>query len=240
VVPTIHYQMGGIPANFNGQVVATHDGQNKVVNGLYAIGECAAVSVHGANRLGTNSLLDLVVFGRAAGNHIVASHPERQHAHQPIPESSIDWSLDRVNKLESRTSGEKVQDVGNAIRVSMQHHCGVFRTMKLLNEGVEQIEELAKRVENIAYQDKSKVFNTARVEALELTNMIEVARATTKSAANRKESRGAQALSDYPERDDVNWLKHTLWYSEGSRLDYKPVQLKPLTVETFPPKARTF
>nr|WP_246600771.1 succinate dehydrogenase flavoprotein subunit [Candidimonas humi] len=240
VVPTIHYQMGGIPANYNGQVVTTKDGQTKVVNGLYAIGECAAVSVHGANRLGTNSLLDLVVFGRAAGNHIVASHPERQHSHQPIPESSIDYSLDRVNKLESRTSGEKVQDVGNAIRVSMQHHCGVFRTMKLLNEGVDQIEELAKRVDNIAYQDKSKVFNTARVEALELTNMIEVARATTKSAANRKESRGAQALSDYPERDDVNWLKHTLWYSEGSRLDYKPVQLKPLTVETFPPKARTF
>lgn len=240
VVPTIHYQMGGIPANFNGQVVTTHDGQSKAVKGLYAIGECAAVSVHGANRLGTNSLLDLVVFGRAAGNHIVASHPERQHAHQPIPESAIDYSLDRVNKLESRTSGEKVQDVANAIRVSMQHHCGVFRTSKLLDEGVEQIEELAQQVANVAYQDKSKVFNTARVEALELTNMIEVARATTKSAANRKESRGAQALSDYPERDDVNWLKHTLWYSEGSRLDYKPVQLKPLTVETFPPKARTF
>ncbi|OWT56090.1 succinate dehydrogenase flavoprotein subunit [Candidimonas nitroreducens] len=240
VVPTIHYQMGGIPANYNGQVVTTQDGQTKIVKGLYAIGECAAVSVHGANRLGTNSLLDLVVFGRAAGNHIVASHPERQHSHQPIPESSIDYSVDRVNKLENRTSGEKVQDVANAIRNSMQHHCGVFRTMKLLNEGVEQIEELSKRVDNIAFQDKSKVFNTARVEALELTNMIEVARATTKSAANRKESRGAQALSDYPERDDVNWLKHTLWYSEGSRLDYKPVQLKPLTVETFPPKARTF
>ncbi|GAB2887922.1 succinate dehydrogenase flavoprotein subunit [Paralcaligenes sp. KSB-10] len=240
VVPTIHYQMGGIPANYTGQVVSTYNGENKVVNGLYAIGECAAVSVHGANRLGTNSLLDLVVFGRAAGNHIVDSHPERQHAHQPIPQSAIDYSVDRVNKLETRNSGEKVADVANAIRFSMQHHCGVFRTLDLLNEGVTQIEDLAQQVANISFKDKSKVFNTARVEALELTNMIEVARATTKSAANRTESRGAHALSNHPERDDVNWLRHTLWYSEGSRLDYKPVQLTPLTVDSFPPKSRTF
>ncbi|MEO6984806.1 MAG: FAD-binding protein, partial [Paralcaligenes sp.] len=240
VVPTIHYQMGGIPANLYGQVVTTQKNENKVVNGLYAIGECAAVSVHGANRLGTNSLLDLVVFGRAAGNHIVSSHPERKHAHQPIPESAIDYSVDRVNKLENCKSGEKVAEVSNAIRVSMQHHCGVFRSLDLLNEGVEQIESIAKRVNNISFADKSKVFNTARVEALELTNMIEVALATTKSAANRFESRGAHSLSDYPERDDVNWLRHTLWYSEGRRLDFKPVRLTPLTVGSFPPKARTF
>ena len=240
VVPTIHYQMGGIPANVQGQVLNYANGQTKVVNGLYAIGECAAVSVHGANRLGTNSLLDLVVFGRAAGNHIVASHPERQHMHQPIPQSSIDYSLDRVEALENRKSDETVADVGNAIRVSMQHHCGVFRSQDLLNEGVEQIENLAKRVENVSFKDKSKVFNTARCEALELTNMIEVALATTKSAANRHESRGAHSLKEFPERDDKDWLRHTLWFSEGRRLDYKPVELKPLSVDSFPPKARTF
>lgn len=240
VVPTIHYQMGGIPANYHGQVLERANGENKIVNGLYAIGECAAVSVHGANRLGTNSLLDLIVFGRATGNHIVDSHPERQHAHQPLPKEAVDRSLARVDELESRTSGEKTQDVANAIRMSMQRHCGVFRTLELLNEGVGQIEDLAQTAQHIYFKDKSKVFNTARVEALELANMTEVARATIKSAANRTESRGAHALNDHPERDDVNWLKHTLWYSEGSRLDYKPVQMKPLTVESFPPKARTF
>ncbi|MFY1954514.1 succinate dehydrogenase flavoprotein subunit [Achromobacter xylosoxidans] len=240
VVPTIHYQMGGIPANYHGQVLTRENGENKIVNGLYAIGECAAVSVHGANRLGTNSLLDLIVFGRATGNHIVNSHPECQHAHQPVPQQAVEFSMDRINKLESRTSGEKTQDIGNAIRFSMQRHCGVFRTLDLLNEGVTQIEDLAKQADNIYFKDKSKVFNTARVEALELANMTEVARATIKSAANRTESRGAHALDDHPTRDDENWLKHTLWYSEGSRLDYKPVQMKPLTVESFPPKARTF
>ncbi|CAB3674345.1 succinate dehydrogenase flavoprotein subunit [Achromobacter pestifer] len=240
VVPTIHYQMGGIPANYHGQVLSRVNGENQVVNGLYAIGECAAVSVHGANRLGTNSLLDLIVFGRATGNHIVNSHPERQRAHQDLPQQAVEFSLDRVNKLESRTSGEKTQDIGNAIRFSMQRHCGVFRTLELLNEGVTQIEDIAKQADNIYFKDKSKVFNTARVEALELANMTEVARATIKSAAARTESRGAHALDDHPTRDDENWLKHTLWYSEGSRLDYKPVQMKPLTVDSFPPKARTF
>jgi succinate dehydrogenase / fumarate reductase flavoprotein subunit len=240
VVPTIHYQMGGIPTNIHGQVVLSQNGENKIVNGLYAIGECAATSVHGANRLGTNSLLDLIVFGRSAGNHIVQTHPERQHSHQNVPESSIESSLDRVNALENRTSGEKTQDVGNGIRASMQYHCGVFRTLELLNKGVESIEGLAEQVKHVHFKDKSKVFNTARVEALELENMIEVARATIKSAANRTESRGAHALNDHPERDDENWLRHTLWYSEGGRLDYKPVQMKPLTVDSFPPKARTF
>jgi succinate dehydrogenase / fumarate reductase flavoprotein subunit len=240
VVPTIHYQMGGIPANYHGQVLERINGENKIVNGLYAVGECAAVSVHGANRLGTNSLLDLIVFGRATGNHIVESHPERQHSHQPVPKEAVDFSMGRLDALESRTSGEKTQDVANAIRVSMQAHCGVFRTLNLLNEGVTQIEDLAKQANHIYYKDKSKVFNMARIEALEVANMTEVARATINSAANRTESRGAHALDDHPERDDENWLKHTLWYSEGSRLEYKPVQMKPLTVDSFPPKARTF
>ena len=240
VVPTIHYQMGGVPANFHGQVVTWENGESKIVNGLYAIGECSAVSVHGANRLGTNSLLDLIVFGRAAGNHIVDSHPERQREHKPLPQAAVDFSINRVNALEARTTGEKTQVVGNEIRNAMQQHCGVFRTIESLVQGEAKIDALTAKVANIAYQDKSKVFNTARVEALELENMIEVARATIHSAAARRESRGAHALDDHPTRDDDNWLKHTLWYSADNRLDYKPVQLQPLTVESFPPKSRTF
>lgn len=240
VVPTIHYQMGGIPANYHGQVLEWKNGEEKIVNGLYAIGECAAVSVHGANRLGTNSLLDLVVFGRAAGNHIVNEHVETQKAHQELPVECVERSLARVDALETRASGEKVQEVGNAIRVSMQNHCGVFRTKALLKEGVGQIDQLAEQAKNIYFKDKSKVFNMARQEALEIENMIEVARATIKSAANRDESRGAHALNDFPERDDVDWLKHTLWHSSDGHLEYKPVHMKPLTVDTFPPKPRTF
>ncbi len=240
VVPTAHYQMGGIPANYNGQVVVPKDGNPEtVVGGLYAIGECACTSVHGANRLGTNSLLDLLVFGRAAGNHIVASKL-RERSHKPLPANAGDAALARLAKLDASTSGENTQQVCADIRRAIQSHCGVFRTTALLEEGVQQIDRIARRVESLHIADKSRVFNTARVEALELHNLIEVARATVVSAAARKESRGAHALQDHPERDDVNWLKHTLWYSDGNRLDYKPVHMKPLTVDSFQPKARTF
>ncbi|MFA5662551.1 succinate dehydrogenase flavoprotein subunit [Castellaniella sp.] len=240
VVPTIHYQMGGIPANYHGQVLTRVNGEEQIVKGLYAIGECAATSVHGANRLGTNSLLDIVVFGRSAGNFIVNQHPERQHEHEPLPDTDIEASLDRVNRLEARTSGERTQDVIHKMQVAMQGHCGVFRTLDVLKEGEKVIADMVSEVDSVYYADKSKVFNTARIEALELTNMIEVARATTRSAANRLESRGAHALDDYPERDDENWLRHTLWFSPDDRLDYAPVRMKPLTVDTIAPKPRTF
>ncbi|MCH7862751.1 MAG: succinate dehydrogenase flavoprotein subunit [Proteobacteria bacterium] len=227
VVPTIHYQMGGIPTNIHGQVVGTSRGHKDPVNGFYAVGECSCVSVHGANRLGTNSLLDLVVFGRAAGNHIV-EHVKNQKEHKPLPADAGEFSLARLAKLDKSSSGEYTQDVANDIRSTMQKHAGVFRTSELLKEGVDQMAGLKARVENIHLKDKSKVFNTARVEALELENLIEVARATMVSAEARKESRGAHAHSDYEHRDDENWLRHTLWYSDGDRLDYKPVQMKPV------------
>ncbi|MCC7059678.1 MAG: succinate dehydrogenase flavoprotein subunit, partial [Burkholderiaceae bacterium] len=176
VVPTIHYQMGGIPTNYHGQVVVPKNGNPaSVVGGLYAIGECACVSVHGANRLGTNSLLDLVVFGRAAGNHIVASKA-KEGSHKPLPRDAGDAALARLARLDGSTSGENTQDVANDIRRAMQSHCGVFRTQELLAEGVQVIGAMAERVGAVHLKDKSQVFNTARVEALELHNLIEVAR----------------------------------------------------------------
>ncbi|HTP73919.1 MAG TPA: succinate dehydrogenase flavoprotein subunit [Burkholderiaceae bacterium] len=251
VVPTIHYQMGGIPTNIHGQVVAPKNGNpNAVVGGLYAVGECSCVSVHGANRLGTNSLLDLLVFGRAAGDHIVRSLADAPKAHKELPADATDLPLARLARLEAATDGEYAQDVANDIRATMQHHAGVFRTRALLDEGVAKMVELRRRTEAIGLKDKSKVFNTARVEALEVENLIECAQATIVSAAARRECRGAHTVVDYERgaddplyplgRNDVEWMKHSLWYSKGSRLDYKPVQLKPLSVESIPPKVRTF
>ncbi|WP_440480608.1 succinate dehydrogenase flavoprotein subunit [Ramlibacter tataouinensis] len=250
VVPTIHYQMGGVPTNIHGQVVVQEGGvHNQVVNGLYAVGECSCVSVHGANRLGTNSLLDLLVFGRAAGDHIVESL-RHGRAHKPLPADAADRTLARLARLDAAKSGEYAQDVANDMRASMQKHAGVFRTQASMDEGVVRIAELRERVKAIALKDNSMVFNTARVEALEVENLIECAQATMVSAAARKECRGAHTVSDYERpaddpqaplgRDDANWMKHTLWHSASNSLSYKPVNLKPLTVESVPPKVRTF
>jgi succinate dehydrogenase / fumarate reductase flavoprotein subunit len=251
VVPTIHYQMGGIPTNIHGQVVAPplnnpSGDPNSVVHGLYAVGECSCVSVHGANRLGTNSLLDLLVFGRAAGLHII-DQAGKSKAHRPLPADAAEASLARLARLDASTDGEYAQDVANDIRNTMQTHAGVFRTQASMDEGVVKIAALAERVKGITLKDKSQVFNTARIEALEVENLIEAARATIVSAAARRESRGAHTVNDYgdtPEhplgRNDAQWMKHTLWYSDGDRLEYKPVKLQPLSVDSVPPKVRTF
>jgi succinate dehydrogenase / fumarate reductase flavoprotein subunit len=246
VVPTIHYQMGGIPTNIHGQVVTQNaDNKSEVVNGLYAVGECACVSVHGANRLGTNSLLDLLVFGRAAGNHIVEFN--KTTSHKSLPADAADATLARIARLDNATGGEYSQDVANDIRNIMQQHAGVFRTQASMNEGVTKIAAMRERVKTINLKDKSKIFNTARIEALEVENLIEAAQATIVSAAARHESRGAHSVNDYADspqhpngRNDAEWHKHTLWYSEGSRLAYKPVQMKPLTVDSVPLTVRSF
>ncbi|HET7060702.1 MAG TPA: succinate dehydrogenase flavoprotein subunit [Nitrosospira sp.] len=240
VVPTAHYMMGGIPTNYYGQVVAPYKtSPEEVVQGFYAAGECACVSVHGANRLGTNSLLDILVFGRAAANQIIEDLKKNSH-HKPLPANAGDKALARLMRLDSQKEGENVAQVGDAMRRTMQTHCGVFRFPDLLKEGVAMIEEIAERARNTVIGDKSRVFNTARVEALELDNLVEVAVATMVSAEARTESRGAHAREDFPFRDDNKWLKHTLYFAEDRRLDYKPVRLKPLTVESFPPKPRTY
>lgn len=249
VVPTIHYQMGGIPTNIHGQVVTWDGEKNNIVKGLYAVGECACVSVHGANRLGTNSLLDLLVFGKSAGKHIV-SFVRDFEGHLEVPADASDRTLARLNALENAQDGIYAQDIANDIRQTMQQHAGVFRTQKGMDEGVLKVNAIRERVGQLGLKDTSKVWNTARMEALEVHNLIEVAQATMTSAAARKECRGAHTVYDYEHpadhpdfplgRNDKEWMKHTLWDSATNSLTYKPVNLKPLTVDTVPPKVRTF
>lgn len=239
VVPTAHYMMGGIPTNLDGQVVLFDEKTGeKTVSGLYAVGECACVSVHGANRLGSNSLLDLVVFGKAAGDKMVQEIAQNK-AHKPLPANVADATLARIARLEN-THGENVSEVGATMRKTMQTHCGVFRFPELLSEGVGAMDAVAKRAQHITIKDKSQVFNTARIEALELDNLIEVAVATMRTAHARQESRGAHAREDFAERDDTHWLKHSLFFKQNNAITYKPVRLTPLTVESFEPKKRVY
>jgi succinate dehydrogenase flavoprotein subunit len=237
----VHYQMGGIPTNYMGQVVVP-EGNSKeaIVPGLFAVGECACVSVHGANRLGTNSLLDLVVFGKSSGEQMIKDIHAQPRPFRNLPKAAGDATRARLARLDSASSGERVVDVLNDLRRTMQAHCGVFRFPDDLLAGVQKIKIISDRAARVFIQDKSKVFNTARVEALELENLVETAMSTVVSAEARKESRGAHTREDFPERDDRNWMRHTLWYQEGNRLDYKPVHLKPLSVEPMEPKVRTY
>ena len=260
VIPTIHYMMGGIPTTINGQVIVPNlegpvdeEGlytEGKLVKGLYAIGECACVSVHGANRLGTNSLLDLVVFGRAAGKHIIDNFSSSDHDYHPMNPRVLDFTMSRLNKLQESTEGYNAQDVADEIRATMQKHASVFRTQALMDEGVEKLLALEEKVNNIHLADKSQVFNTARIEALEVANLYEVAKATMLSASKRHECRGAHTVLDYerPEddpvapngRNDNEWMKHTIWYSEGNKIIYKPVRKVPLSVDYVEPKVPVY
>lgn len=243
VVPTCHYQMGGIPTNYRGEVVV----EDKVVEGFYAAGECACASVHGANRLGTNSLLDLLVFGKSAGTTMIEYIRQQPKELPELATADVERSVARVARLDQATSGVEVDAARSAMQRTMQAHCGVFRFKDMLAQGVGKIMEVEEMVKKTFIHDKSKVWNTARTEALELENLIEVAKATMVSANARTESRGAHVRDDAPDtaetpngRDDVNWLKHTLWHRDGNRLTYKPVTMKPLTVDTIALKTRSY
>ncbi|MDH5546777.1 MAG: succinate dehydrogenase flavoprotein subunit [Gammaproteobacteria bacterium] len=239
IYPTAHYTMGGIPTNRYGQVVVPYKTGEEEIPGLYAAGECACVSVHGANRLGGNSLLDIIVFGRAAGNHIL-EFLKKERRHRPLNMESVDKAVARLTRWDQKGDGESVDSLRNDLQTEMEKHCGVFRTREILEEGVDKIRAVKARLPDVRLKDHSKVFNTARIEALELENLVEVALATVHSAAVREESRGAHSRVDFPDRDDKNWLKHTLYFMENERIDFKPVNLKPLSVDSFPPKERVY
>jgi succinate dehydrogenase / fumarate reductase flavoprotein subunit len=240
VFPTAHYTMGGIPTNRYGQVVTPMGNTpEEAIPGLYAVGECACVSVHGANRLGGNSLLDIVVFGRAAGNHMIDFLKENRY-HRGMDQASIDKAMARLQRWDRSGDGESIPDLKREMQQVMEEYCGVFRTEEVLKEGVEKIHALRARLDNAVLKDHSKIFNTARIEALELENLMDIALATVHSALERKESRGAHSRIDYPERDDAHWMKHSLYFKEGDQIEYKPVRTKPITVEPFPPKPRVY
>ena len=242
VVPTCHYMMGGIPTNVNGQALkfsGGHEGEDQFVNGLFAVGEVACVSVHGANRLGGNSLLDLVVFGRAAGLHIEEALRQGMTQYEPS-EEDLERALSRVNRWNESKDGESVSSLRKELQSTMQNHFGVFRKGDLMEEGVQKLAKLRERIANAHLEDKSQSFNTARVEALELDNLLEVAEATALAASGRTESRGAHSRYDFPDRDDENWLCHSVFDPKSKKLGKRDVNFKPKTVDTFQPKIRTY
>ena len=245
VLPTVHYNMGGIPANYKGEVVTLRDGDPEaVVPGLMAVGEAACVSVHGANRLGSNSLLDLVVFGRAAAHHIEATMRPGER-HRSLAADAGQESVDRLDRLRNANGSRPTAEIRLEMQKIMQAHAAVFRTGETLDEGVELLRQSFASFADVSVADRSLVWNTDLIETMELENLLLNAMATIESAANRRESRGAHAREDYPDRDDENWMKHTLAWIDGSgksSFDYRPVHEETLTdeVEKIPPKARTY
>ena len=240
VVPTCHYMMGGLPTNVHAQVLTVdHHGHDQVVEGLYAAGECACVSVHGANRLGGNSLLDLVVFGRSAGLHVEQSLQKDLPLHSVSPDD-LEAGLTRLNRWNNTDKGESVVEIRQAMQKSMQNDFGVFRTENYMQEGLAKLTELRERLQHAALTDRSQVFNTARVEALELDNLMQVAYASAVSALTRQESRGAHSREDYPKRDDKNWLKHLLYFSKDAQVVFRAVNMKPETMAPMELKERTY
>jgi succinate dehydrogenase / fumarate reductase flavoprotein subunit len=244
VTPTVHYNMGGIPTNYHGEVVTLADGNpDTVVPGLFAVGEAACVSVHGANRLGSNSLIDLVVFGRATA-HRVAEIIKPGTAVPPAPKAADDMALTRLDYFRHAKGGSPTAEIRGIMQRTMQSNCAVFRTDEVLQEGVQKIDAVYQRMADISVTDRGLVFNTDLIETLELDNMVPQAVVTMHSAANRHESRGAHMHEDYPERHDGEWMKHTIgWFRDGGvRIDYRPVHSYTLTnaVEYIKPKARVY
>ena len=246
VLPTVHYNMGGVPTNYKGEVVTLRDGDpDAIVPGLMAIGEAACVSVHGANRLGSNSLLDLVVFGRAAGLRAKELVAEQGDNHRPLPADSADFALERLDRLRNANGSKPTADVRAEMQDVMQNYAAVFRTGETLETGCKKLEEVFASFEDVRVTDRSLIWNSDLIETLELDNLLGCSVTTIQGARNRQESRGAHAREDYTDRDDDNWMKHTLAWMDpkgNTTIDYRPVHMNTLTdeVEPFPPKARVY